>query len=275
LNDKIGFGNRVEIINGLYFGANVDYNDRQSADRFLTSTFITNIIDDIPTRVFDPYQALITEFRLSYTPQQRYMTEPTRKVILGSKYPTFSLFYEKGWNGILSSDIDFDRIELRINHDLTLGVFGNSKYNVRLGDFVNTKDVRFVDVKRFNQSNPIWQEDPLYNFNALDTALTTTNFYFEGHYIHHFNGALVNNIPLVKLLRIQAVAGGGLLWVQDAKIRHEEVFAGLERTFKLGARRRLRLGAYGVLANSNITKTRTAFRFYIAVIDTWDKDWSF
>jgi len=275
LDDQIEFGSRVEVVNGLYFGANVEFNNRQSAERFAAPTFINELIDDVPSLSFDPYQAFTTEFRLSFTPQQRYMTEPTRKVILGSKYPTFHLRHAKGWNKVLGSDINFDRIELQIEQDLTLGVFGSTKYNITLGDFINTQDVRFVDIKRFNQSNPIWQEDPLFNFNALDTALTTTDLYFEAHHIHHFNGALINNIPLVKLLRIQAVAGGGFLWVQDSKVRHEEVFAGLERTFKLGARRRLRLGVYGVLANSNIAKTNTAFRFYVAVIDTWDKNWQF
>ncbi len=275
MSDRIEFGSRIELVNGLYLGGNIEYNNRQSADRFYAPTFINEIIDDRPTQQFDPYQALVTELRLSFTPRQRYMTEPTRKVILGSKYPTFHLRYGKGWNKLLGSDINYDRLELEIEQNIVLGVLGSSKYNIKLGDFINTQDVRFVDVKRFNQSNPIWQEDPLYNFSALDTALVTTNLHFEAHYIHHFNGALVNNIPLVKLLRIQAVAGGGFLWVKDANVRHEEIFAGLERTFKLGARRRLRLGVYGVLANSNIANSTTGIKFYIDVIDTWSKDWSF
>ena len=113
------------------------------------------------------------------------------------------------------------------------------------------------------------------NFSLLDTLLTTSNTYFEAHYVHHFNGALVNNIPLVKKLRIQAVAGGGFVWVQDSNVRHEELFAGIERTFKLGARRRLRVGLYGVVGNSSFTKADSGFRFYIDVIDTWAKDWRF
>jgi len=47
------------------------------------------------------------------------------------------------------------------------------------------------------------------------------------------------------------VVGGGFLWVQQNNYRHEELFAGLERVFKLGPRRRMRLGIYGVGGNSN------------------------
>lgn len=275
LSKIISFGHRVELLNGLYFASYSNFADRQSATPFNTSTVLDEIIDDIPSRFFDPYQALITEFSLSYTPQQRFISEPNRKVILGSKYPTFHFRYGKGWNKLLGSDIDYDRIEFQIEQNMTLGIFGTSNYNIRMGDFLNERDVRFIDVKRFNQSNPWWQEDPLFNFNSLDTIITTTDFYFEAHYVHHFNGAIVNNIPLVKMLRVQAVAGAGFLWVEDSKIRYEEIFAGLERTFKLGARRRLRLGVYGVLANSNIANTNTAIRFYVDVIDTWRKDWNF
>lgn len=275
LNEGLEIRHRFEILNGLYLRTNARFNNRSSARQFNASTFISEIVGDLPSVEFDPFRALITRTVLSYTPQQRFMTEPSRKVVLGSKYPTFHLTHVKGWNNIFNSDVDFDRLELEIDHDLTLGVFGTSKYNVKLGKFVNTKEVTFIDVKRFNQSNRFWIEDPLFNFNLLDTALTTVNTFFEAHYVHHFNGALVNNIPFVKKLRIQAVAGGGILWVQDAKVRHEELFAGIERTFKLGARRRLRLGIYGVVANSSFTSADSGFRFYIDVIDTWDKDWSF
>jgi len=275
LNDLFEVQHRFEILNGLYLRTNARYNNRSSANRFNTSTFINDIVTDIPSEEFDPFVALITTTEINFTPQQRFITEPTRKVVLGSKYPTFGLKHEKGWNNLLKSEIDFDLLEFQIEQDLTLGVFGTSKYIAKAGKFINTNDVRFIDLKRFNQSNRIWVADPLSNFNLLDTLVTTTNAYFEAHYVHHFNGALVNNIPLIKKLRIQAVAGGGFLWVQNTNIRHEEVFAGIERTFKLGARRRLRVGIYGVVGNSSFRTADSGFRFYIDVIDTWAKDWSF
>ena len=203
------------------------------------------------------------------------MTEPSRKVILGSKYPTFSVNYRKGWDNVFGSDIDFDYVQFSIEHDLILGVFGNSKYTAKVGQYTNTADLRIVDLKRFRQSDPYLFSESLNSFQLLDTAFATTNLFFELHHIHHFNGALINNIPLIKLTKVRVVAGGGILWVQDNNFRHQEIFAGLERVFRLGARRRLRVGVYGVLAKSKGSKTDTGLKISFDLIDTWKRNWSF
>lgn len=99
--------------------------------------------------------------------------------------------------------------------------------------------------------------------------------FIEGHIIHHFNGALINNIPLIKKLKLRTVAGAGFLWVQDTNYRYQEFFAGVERIFKLGKRRRLRLGVYGVAGDSNFGPAKPDFKISFDVIDTWKKNWSF
>jgi hypothetical protein len=43
----------------------------------------------------------------------------------------------------------------------------------------------------------------------------------------YFNGALINNVPLLKKTGLKAVAGGGLLCWKDGT-RHQEVFAGVD-----------------------------------------------
>ena len=240
-----------------------------------TETFLDEILTDIPPIEFTPYQTFFTEFQLSYTPRQKYLSEPNRKVVLGSKWPTFSINYKKGWKDLFTSDVDFDYLDFQIRQDIEFGALGNSKYLFQIGNFTNTRDLRFVDLKRFRESDPILYSDALRTFQALDTSLTTTNLFIEFHHIHHFNGALINNIPLVKKTNVRVVAGGGALWVKENNYRHEEIFAGLERVFKLGARRRLRLGVYGVLSNSNVTKSDATFKISIDIIDTWKRDWSF
>ena len=63
--------------------------------------------------------------------------------------------------------------------------------------------------------------------------------------------------------------------VKESKVRHEEVFAGVERIFKLGPRRRLRIGVYGVAANSNISGPAAGYKISFDIIDTFDKNWRF
>mgnify|MGYP001800991628 FL=1 len=71
------------------------------------------------------------------------------------------------------------------------------------------------------------------------------------------------------------MAGAGAMWIEDQNYFYREAFAGLERVFKLGARRRLRLGIYGVAADSNQTSFDTDFKISFDIIDTWKKKWSY
>lgn len=201
--------------------------------------------------------------------------EPNQKVVLGSKYPTFIISHKKGWNNLLTSDIDFDYLEIGIEQNLLLGTLGNSRYAFTAGKFVNTSDLRYVDLKRFRQSDPYLYSDPLHSFQLLDTSLSATNLFLEAHYIHHFNGAMINNLPLIKKTKIRTVVGAGAMWIKQSNYRYEEVFGGIERVFKLGARRRLRLGIYGVLSQTNHRAPATGYKISFDIIDTWKREWSY
>lgn len=276
LNDELYAGHRIELFNGFYLRTDMQYQNRQSIVGLNDTSFLTSFIEDTEEVLdFENYQAFITDWGISYTPAQQYMTEPNRKVVLGSKFPTFSLRHKRGWRGPLGSDVDFDYLELEIKQDLLLGIFGHSLYNVEVGNFINTRGLEFIDYRRFRQSDPIWYSSPRRSFQILDTALATTSPFVEFHLIHHFNGALINNLPLIKKTGIRLVAGGGLLWLSEGKFRHEELFAGIERVFKLGARRRLRVGLFGVAADGNYTKPQTTYKIALDIIDTWKRDWRF
>ncbi|MGB3466028.1 MAG: DUF5686 and carboxypeptidase regulatory-like domain-containing protein, partial [Cyclobacteriaceae bacterium] len=277
LHDRLTVTHRRELFNGFYAHLGFNLNDRKSLEGYDTDSFINGIgvIEDTETLEFEDYRAIITEARISYTPGQRFMTEPNRKIILGSKYPTFSLTHRKGWNDMLSSDIDFDFLGFSVTQDVVFGVLGNSKYKFETGKFINTNDLREIDIKRFRESDPILYSDPLNSFQILNEEIFTSDFFLEYHHIHHFNGALINNVPFIKKTRLRVVAGGGALWLPEEDFRYQELFAGLERTFKLGARRRLRLGVYGAVAESNRSKPDANFKISFDIIDTWKRDWSF
>lgn len=275
LHDHLELLHRIELFNGFYLGTDLGYHMRQSIENYNRSSIINTVIKEDDPMIFQDYNALISNIKISYTPMQRYMTEPNQKVVLGSKYPTFSLIHKKGWDAKYISDIDFDYLELSMEQDLQLGTLGNSKYNLKGGKFVNSRDLRFVDIKRFRQSDPYLYSNPLHSFQLLDTALVSTGLFLEAHYIHHFNGAMINNLPLIKKLKIRTLAGAGAMWFQESNFRHQEVFAGVERIFKVGARRRLRVGLFGVLSQSNVDLPKSGFKISFDIIDTWKRDWSY
>ncbi len=275
LHDFFEVIHRREFFNGFYLTTNFRWADRKPVTGYDAETFIDEIFDQGEALDFEGYRSVITHVGISYTPFQRYIREPNRKVVLGSKYPTFHFFYSKGWDGLMSSEIDFDYAELSMDQRLLLGTLGNSRYSIKAGKFLNTRLLPFVDLKRFRQSDPYLWSDPMGSFQLLDTALSTTGLFIEGHYLHHFNGAMINNIPLVKKLRIRTVGGAGFMWIKENNYRYEEIFAGIERIVKLGARRRLKIGLYGVLGESNFSGPAVDWKVSFDIIDNWKREWSY
>lgn len=194
---------------------------------------------------------------------------------MGSKFPTFTVRHNKGWTGIAGSILDFDYLEFIINQRIDIRSLGSSTYTMKAGKFVNTNVVRILDYKRFRRGDPILFSDPNNTFQLLDRNFELTSLYYEGHYDHKFNGALINNIPLVKKLRFRATAGGGFLYIPDESYQYAELYAGIERIFKLGPRRRLKVGGYGVTGQSNQSKLQFGWKVSFDIIDTWQTNWNF
>lgn len=71
------------------------------------------------------------------------------------------------------------------------------------------------------------------------------------------------------------MAGAGVMWIKENGYRHQELFGGIEPVLKLGARRRLRIGLYGIVGQSNHTPRKTDFKISFDIIDTWKRDWSY
>jgi hypothetical protein len=251
-NMQGGVWHSFEILNGLYLSTGARLENRRPFN--LNYKFVTWLDDELnngPPIQFEPYRAFRTNISLSYTPAQKYTSEPYRKVVLGSRWPTFSVYWEKGWDRIFQSAIDFDYVSFGIEQDFQIGTIGQSKYRIRTGTFVNQDSIFYIDRKFFRQSDTslfrFLFSDPLYSFQNLDNSYETREFYFELHYIHHFNGAIINKIPFMKKTGIQALAGGGFIYLPEHDYVYSEAFMGIERTFKF-VRRRLRVGAYAIFS---------------------------
>lgn len=273
---QMNVGHDFEIINGLFFNSNFNYAERRSLDGSSFFGFLDS--SDLSSgnyfTSFDTYQALVGNFTLSYTPKQKYMREPYRKVILGSKWPTFYFNYEKGFENIFKSDVNFDYILVGFYQSFQIKTIGTSNYHIKSGQFLNTSRLFEADFKFHRRSDPWWFSNPLYSFQDLQTNLPSRKIFLEGHIIHHDNGAIINKIPYMKKLNIGIVFGGGALYVKEFDWFHSEVFVGLERNIKF-SKRRLRIGVYNVFSDGNTIKPTNTWKFSFAVLDDRNMKFNF
>jgi hypothetical protein len=270
---ELNLGHSYEILNGLYLNTDFSMTERRSLEGYKFLDLGEVLPNNDPTE-FEPYQAFIMDIELSYTPFQKYMREPNRKVVLGSRWPTVYVNYEKGIPSIFGSDVNHDYISGGITQTFKIGTIGTSSYHVKSGLFLNTKVLKDADQKFHRRSDPIWFSNPLHSFQALDSTMPTQRAYLEAHFVHHDNGSMINKIPFMKKTRIGLVFGVGALYVPEFDWQHYELFAGLERTFKF-SKRRLRLGVYGVISDGNQMAPRPGFKVSFALMDRRNLKWNF
>lgn len=273
-NDFFVLGHEKELWNGLYATTNISLSERRSIEGYNFSTFTDSLFGGNDVTPFQTYQTTKLSVKLSYTPNQKYLLEPYRKVVLGSSWPTFSLLYEKGVNGLLGSDINFDYLEAEVKQNLQLYTLGTSSYKLSFGKFINTNDLRYVDYKIFPRGDKWFFASLMQSMQIQDTALFVTNNFAKAHFIHHFNGGIIDLIPLLKKLSLQTVIGASGLYIQESKYQYLEWFGGIERTFKID-RRRLRLGVYLVDATSNYSSIQPRIKFAINFYSIRDNSWGY
>jgi len=263
-----------ELFNGFYIDLGGEFTERRSLEGYDFLEFADDVLPNNEPSDFETYQALIADFTVSYTPKQKYMREPYRKIVLGSAWPTFNLYYERGIPNVFGSDIDHEYIQMSIDQTFKIGTIGTSSYRLSGGLFLNANNLRDPDFKFQRRSDPLWFSNPLYSFQGLDTLLRTNDMSLEAHFVHHDNGAIINKIPFMKKTRVGLVFGGGALYVKEHDYFHYEILAGLERNFKL-SRRRLRVGLYGVLSTGNKSQPRFDYKISFAILDDRSMKWNF
>jgi len=274
LNNEVGIGHGLEIFNGLFLRNELGIALRRSVSDYKTSEFVDSLLGDVFNNnqpvPFDPYNALYGKVRLEYTPFQKYRREPLEKIILGSKWPTVYVEWRKGISNVLTSKVDFDYLEFGLQQTLNLGLVGQSKYTVSTGSFLNQNNLQLIDYKFQRQGDPFLFMNPHRAFQALDSTFPVFERFYEGHFVHEFNGFLLNKIPLLKKLKLREIAGAGFLFTKERNLRYGELFAGVERAFQspFNPLDKFKLGIYIVTSAAN--KFSNPIQFKVG-FTTWDK----
>ncbi|WP_162052526.1 DUF5686 and carboxypeptidase regulatory-like domain-containing protein [Pontibacter pamirensis] len=154
---------------------------------------------------FPTNEALILKVNVSYRPGTAYRLYNGKKVPLLEQSPEFLLMYRKGISGVLGSDVNFDQLEVGVNHGISVGVRGRLEFELRGGAFLNNKRMYFMDYEHFDGNRTILSSlRPAGAFRLLDYYnFSTKDSYFSGHTHFQFRKFLLTQIPEVRFTGIK------------------------------------------------------------------------
>ncbi len=271
----LGISQRMEVINGLYAELSFEYQDQLPLDNLEFSEWSNSLFGDLNTPIeFERYTK--SEFRLQvvYRIRQKYYYKRNKKIVIPSKFPELTFLYRKGVKGMFDSEVDFDYIELGASQEIELGRFGSTRWQVNLGSFINQRDLRVLEYKFFRGSDAFAFSDPLQSFQLLGSTLNTPNEYLRANIIHHFEGTILNKVPLVRRLKMGLAAGGGTLNIPDVGFYHGELFAGVEKSFSI-KKQLLRAGVYGVTAGNTLEVSKLTWKVGLSFYEPFTRKWGY
>ncbi len=252
---------RNEPINGFRILSGLNYSQRKMLSNttdysfFDNQSFTSNQPDnlELDDTSFETHQALKLWIKLRFDIKKQYINRPDGKFTMPSKYPRIEVYYHKGIP-VGPLEVDYDHLMAGIMGEVTLGLAGTSEYTALAGTFLRKDSLTFLDYAHFNTNQSVVGTFSQYSYELLDYYLfSTTSRYFTVHYRHHFNGFIINKLPLLRKTKVQAVAS--LSYLNTITSGHYfEYGIGLEHIFKL-----LRCGIY--TATKGGSPYATGFRF--------------
>lgn len=273
-NKHINVYHRQEMINGLFLQMQGELSDRKDMSTYNFDDFGDSLFENNRPLKFVDHRAFFASVNLSYTPFQRYMSEPKQKVILGSAWPTFSINYKQAVPGVFKSNINYQYLEYRIEHTFPWGLMGNSEIRAVSGSFLSSRNVNVVDYRYQRRADPVIFTPPMYAFQQLDSTFTTFKRFYEVHYQHSFNGSLVNKVPFLKRLSLYEKAGVNMLYAPERRnLFFYEGYVGFDKLVRLW-RDRFKIGVYYTAGYANLfEKPRHGFKINFQYYDRLNNKW--
>ncbi len=116
-------------------------------------------------------------------------------------FPRIVLNYRHGYKDVLNGTHDYDKVQFQYNQPLLLGKFGLLDATVEAGKTFGTVPISLLSPIPANQSFSLVKN----TFSLINYYDFVTDTYAATHLEHHFNGFILNRIPLVKRLNLRSL----------------------------------------------------------------------
>ena len=195
--EKIATNFDYQIQQNLHIGFNFSHSKIASASE---KDFSMNYIDEngnIQSQVTD----VASDIYVSFTPGRFVYGLGVERRFGRNVFPTFVLNYRKGYKGPFNGTHSYDKIQFKYSQPILLSKFGTLDASIEAGKTFGTVPVALLSPVPANQTFSLVKD----TFALLNYYDFVTDEYLAGHFEHHFNGYILNRIPLLKKLKLRSL----------------------------------------------------------------------
>ncbi|MGB1042881.1 MAG: DUF5686 family protein [Tenacibaculum sp.] len=194
--EKYASNVNFQIHDNLQIGFNLSRADITSAS---PDQFSVSYLQDgtLKNRVIDA----ASDVYITYTPGRFVYGYGVERRFGKNVFPSFILNYRRGYKGILNGTHNYDKLQFKYNQPILLSKFGILDATFEAGKTFGTVPITLLSPVPANQSFSLVAN----TFALLNYYDFVTDTYAASHFEHHFNGFLLNRIPLVKKLKLRSL----------------------------------------------------------------------
>lgn len=171
---------------------------------YLSSASNSDLIDTLSL-----FKASEVTFEARFAKDEVHVQNDNNRVSLGTlKWPVFTLRYTRGMKGVFGGDFDYNKVSLNVEKRLKLGFFGTSSFSLTGEHIFETLPYPLLKAHIGNESNFYTTAA----FNLMNFSEFASNTYTSLNYYHHFEGFILNRIPLMKRLKWRLLATANVLY---------------------------------------------------------------
>jgi hypothetical protein len=149
---------------------------------------------------------LIVESR--WARDELFIQDGNDRLSLGtSKWPVITIRYTRGFSGILNSDFDYNKIRLSFYKRIRFGPLGVGYLNI-FGEYMFDQAPYPLLTPHLGNQTPVYTA---VTFNLMKYGEFVSDRYGALQYQHHFEGLLLNRIPLIRKLKWRFLGTANLI----------------------------------------------------------------
>jgi hypothetical protein len=165
--------------------------------------------EDLSVPVSDNFETAEVIVESRFARDELFIQDDNDRISLGtSKWPEITLRYTRGFKGIVDSDFDYSKLRLSFYKRIRFGPLGVGYMNLT-GEYV------FDPVPYPLLTPHLGNQTPLYTsvtYNLMRYGEFVSDRYASLQYQHHFEGFLLNRIPLMRKLKWRLVGSANVVY---------------------------------------------------------------